>query len=419
MIEGADADESVAVVGAGIIGLSVAWHLTKRGFQVVLYDPEAPGSGCSSGNAGAISPGSVTPLAMPGLLAKVPGMLLNPRGALHIPLSYWISAFPWVVRFAAAARPQRVAAIADALAGLYGDAVSQHMQLLSEVGAADIVRRSGQLHLYRNERQLRGSCGDWKLRAAHGARFEKLDRAGIEALEPQVGPAYRIGIFLPDAAMSVNPHRQAAAIAEALAANGVSFRRERVKSFIAEGALICGVTTDAGTRRHGHVVLAAGAWSAGLLRPLGYDVPLEAQRGYHLDFVHSAISLSRPIVPADRKVFITSMETGLRVAGTVEIAGLDAPENEARAKLLIDDLKAVLPSAQVEQPKPFWMGRRPCLPDSLPVIGRPRRWGGLICAFGHGHLGLTASAVTGSIVGRLVAGEKTRLDLGPFSIDRF
>jgi D-amino-acid dehydrogenase len=419
MIKGADASDSVAVVGAGIIGLSIAWHLTKRGFKVVLYDPEMPGSGCSSGNAGAISPGSVTPLAMPGLLAKVPGMLLNPNSALHIPLGYWISAFPWFMRFAASARPGRVAVIAKALADLYGDAVSQHIHLLSEVGAADVVRKTGQLHLYRNEHQLRGSRSDWKLRAAHGAKFEKLDRAAIEALEPQIGPAYRIGIFLPDAAMSVNPQRQANAIADALKENGVGFRRERVFSFVTEGARICGVTTNVRTYRHSRVVLSAGAWSARLLVPLGYDVPLEAQRGYHLDFADSTISLSRPIVPADRKVFITSMETGLRVAGTVEIAGLEAPAKEARAKLLINDLKAVLPAAQVAQPKPFWMGRRPCLPDSLPVIGRLRRWDGLICAFGHGHLGLTASAVTGSIVGCLVAGEETRRDLGPFSVERF
>lgn len=411
--------QTVAVIGAGIIGLSVAWNLMKRGRRVTIYDPDPPGSGCSSGSAGAISPGSVAPLAMPGLLASVPGMMLNPSGALHIPLRYWLKALPWLTSFVAQARPSRVRAISDALATLYQPALEHHLALLREIGGLDLVRSTGQLHLYRNQRQLRSARADWAIRAAHGVSFDTIDRAGIETLEPHVGPDYRIGVFLPNAGMSVNPHRHAATIGEALTRAGAIFVRERVAALSRDERTITGVVTARGTDRYAATVVAAGAWSAILLRDIGYRVPLETQRGYHLDFRNSGITLSRPIVPADRKVFITGVETGLRVAGTVELAGLDAPPTESRAKMLYRDLAAALPAAAVHNPDPVWMGHRPCLPDSLPVIGTSAAWRGLHFAFGHGHLGLSSSAVTGDIVGRLIAGETPELDMSPYRIERF
>jgi len=411
--------DAIAVIGAGIVGLSVAWNLVRRGRRVTIYDPNEPGSGCSAGNAGALSPGSVVPLAMPGLLASVPGMMLNPGGALHIPVDYWLKAAPWLARFVSQARPGRVAAIARALSALYRPAVDLHRELVGEIGAPDLVRLTGQLHLYRNPGQYRRSRADWLIRAEHGVRFEELDRAGIEALEPMVGPAYRIGVFLPDAGMSVNPLRHAQSIAAALARQGATFVRERVEDFAVEGRTVNGVTTARGRRAHAGVVVAAGAWSSRLLGGLGIEVPLETQRGYHVDFSDSGIALTRPVVPADRKVFITPMETGLRVAGTVELAGLDAPPTPRRARLLYKDVGAVFPQARLAAAEPFWMGHRPCLPDSLPVIGASRDWHGLHFAFGHGHLGLSASAVTGSILGKLLCGEPAPIDIHPYRIERF
>jgi D-amino-acid dehydrogenase len=166
------------------------------------------------------------------------------------------------------------------------------------------------------------------------------------------------------------------------------------------------------------VVLAAGAWSARLLAPLGLKVPLETQRGYHVMLPDAGVRVGRVLSPADRKVFISPMEDGLRVAGSVEIAGLDAPPTEARAMLLLDDLKKVFPRARTEGGK-IWMGHRPCLPDSVPVMGPVSAWQGLYCAFGHGHLGLTGSAPTGALMGALVAGEKPNFDFAPFAAERF
>ncbi|HYF09062.1 MAG TPA: FAD-dependent oxidoreductase, partial [Acetobacteraceae bacterium] len=179
------------------------------------------------------------------------------------------------------------------------------------------------------------------------------------------------------------------------------------------------VETEAGRIEADAVVIAAGAWSARLLRPLGLRVPLETQRGYHVMLPDPGVRLTRPVVPADRKVFLTPMEEGLRVAGTVEFGGLDRAPTPQRAAYLLEDLKKVFPQARTDNAQPFWMGHRPCLPDSLPVIGPVRAWQGLWCAFGHGHLGLTGSAPTGAVLGAAIAGERPNFDLAPFAVERF
>jgi D-amino-acid dehydrogenase len=249
--------------------------------------------------------------------------------------------------------------------------------------------------------------------------MDRVDRAGITALEPAISAAYQIGVFLPDHGMSVNPQRQATVIAEALSRRDVVFKTEQIVGFGIEGKRIVGVKTPQGIHPADEVVVAAGAWSAELLASLGYRIPLETQRGYHIDLPAPGIAIERPVIPADRKVFITPLEMGLRVAGTVELAGLAAPPSERRAKLLLGDLAAVIPQAITVPQKPFWMGHRPCLPDSLPVIGESKQWDGLWFGFGHGHLGLTASAVTGDVIARSMLGAKPNLDMAPYAAERF
>jgi glycine/D-amino acid oxidase-like deaminating enzyme len=409
----------VVIVGAGIVGLCIAWHLSRRGAAVTIFDPNPPGSGCSSGNAGALSAGSVVPLAMPGLLRSVPAMLFNPKAPLHIPIRYWLKASPWLAQFVGAARPTRVAHIAEALSSLYHPAIERHREILAELDALDLIRTDGQLYVYRNQGQLNKDREAWDLRRRHGVRVEEIDRREIARLEPAVSSAYQIGIFLPDQGMSANPLRQANAIADGLRRRGVRFVRESVESLTVNGQRVDGVNTATGKRSADVVVVAAGAWSASLLQSLGYRIPLESQRGYHIDIPAPGVTVHRPIIPADRKVFVSPMETGLRVAGTVEFGGLKAPPSPKRAHLLLDDLTAVLPDVPTNGHTPYWMGHRPCLPDSLPVLGESARWGGLWFGFGHGHLGLTASAVTGDVIARGIFRERLNLDLRPFAAERF
>jgi D-amino-acid dehydrogenase len=248
--------------------------------------------------------------------------------------------------------------------------------------------------------------------------MEVLDRAGLAALEPEISSNYTRAVFLPDHGSCVNPARLAEVVAAGIRRMGGSIREAEVRAITTEGRRVTGVTTDDGAVAADRVVLAAGAWSARLLAPLGIKVPLETQRGYHMMLPDSGVQVGRVLSPADRKVFITPMEDGLRVAGSVEFAGLDAPPNDARAQLLLGDLRAVFPQARTEGAT-SWMGHRPCLPDSLPVMGPVRAWDGLWCAFGHGHLGLTGSAPTGALVASAMAGENPNFDFAPFAVERF
>jgi D-amino-acid dehydrogenase len=412
--------QRIIVIGAGIVGLCVAWHLARSGAVVTVLDGEAPGSGASSGNAGAISAGSVAPLAMPGVLKQVPGMLLDPAGALHIPPGYALRAAPWLMRFVASARPARVAAIAGALSGLLGNAMEEHRQILAEEGALDLIRDTGQLYLYRDRAQYAKDAGGWALRQQHGMRIDFLDSGdAIREVEPAMQGDYALGLLIPEQGSSVNPQRQAQVVARGVERLGGTIRREAVQALLTKDGRVTGVATAGGPIAADQVVLAAGAWSARLLAPLGLRVPLETQRGYHVMLPDAGITLQRPVVPADRKAFISPMEDGLRVAGTVEFGGLEAPPTPRRGALLLEDLRKAFPQARTEGAAGHWMGHRPCLPDSLPVLGPVKSWPGLWCAFGHGHLGLTGSASTGALLARAMLGPAPNLDLAPFAVERF
>lgn len=399
----------VVIIGAGIVGLCLGWHCARRGMDVTLLDPGEPGGGASSGNAGAISAGSVAPLAMPGVLRQVPGMLTDPKGALHIPTAYWPRALPWLLRFLASARPARVEAIAGALAALQFGAIERHREIMAAEGALDLIRETGQLYLYRDETHLAKDSASWELRQRHGLRVERLDAAGIAALEPGIAPGYTLGLFLPEQGSVANPKRLAEVVAQGVERQGGRILRSRVSAIATEAGLVAGDI----------IVLAAGAFSARLLAPLGIRVPLESQRGYHVMLSEPGVAPQRPIVPADRKAFITPMEHGLRIAGTVEFGGLEREPNPKRAALLLEDFAKVYPQASTAGADGFWMGHRPCLPDSLPVLGPVARLPGLWCAFGHGHLGLTGSAPTAALLAATMAGETPNTDLAPFAIERF
>lgn len=407
----------IVVIGGGIVGLCVAWHLAKRGLRPVVIDARKPGA-ASSGNAGAISHGSVAPLAMPGVLRDVPKMMMNPAGALHIPLRYWLKAAPWLLRFVASARPSQVEAAANALGSLFFGTLERHKEILLAEGATDLIREAGQMYLYRDDAQMAKDAASLDLRRRHGLRMEVLDRAALAALEPAVAPAYTRAVLLPDHGSCVNPARLTEVVAAGVRRQGGEIREAEVRSIRMDGRRAAGVVTDAGEIPADQVVLAAGAWSARLLAPLGIKVPLETQRGYHMMLPDAGVTPGRVLSPADRKVFISPMEEGLRVAGSVEIAGLDAPPNEARAQLLLGDLRAVFPEVRTDGAT-SWMGHRPCLPDSVPVMGPLKAWDGIWCAFGHGHLGLTGSAPTGALIGAAIAGERPNFDFAPFSAERF
>lgn len=410
--------DTVVVVGAGIVGVCTAWHLLRRGVNVTLIDRDEPGLGCSYGNAGALSFGSVAPLAMPGVMRDAFRMLLDPTAPLRIPLSYLPKAAPWLWRFVRAAEPGEVRRISDVLSSVLAHSIEKHVEILSEAGAPELVQRTGQLHLYPDEQWLAKDAMSWALRREHGLRVERLGRGDILELEPEVGPDYTVAMFTPDQGMSINPYRQVTAIASDFAKRGGRIVRDRVTAIDVEADSVRAVRGENAVYVCNHAVVCAGAWSTQLLTGLGYALPLESQRGYHVTVPSSEVTIKRPVVAADRKVFLTPMEEGLRVAGTVEFGGLTRAPTRKRAEYLVRDLAKVFPRARIPADWSHWMGHRPCFPDTLPVMG-PSRHRGLWFNFGHGHLGLTMSAPSGDILARAICREPSNIDLAPLSFARF
>lgn len=402
------AQKRVAVIGAGVVGASIALALRKRGAAVTLVDRDEPGHGCSFGNSGAISPASVVPLAMPGVLASVPGMLFDDESPLYLPLRYLPRAVPWLLQFVASARPAKVQAAAARLAALHAGALDAHEAMARELGVPELFLRRGHLHLYPDEQALAKDAGGWRMREAYGFRVERLDRSGIEALEPGVSRRYQLGMFLADHATIVNPYRYVQAMARAYVSAGGSVVRASVSALaLRDGRWRLLASGEAGEAVFDDVVVAAGAWSRELLSPLGIRVPLESQRGYHLQFDGGRDVVSRTVVLADRKVFVTPMEEGLRVGGTVEIGGLRAPPDERRAAVLGRIARETFQGLD-DLPTRTWMGHRPCMPDSVPMVGPAEGHRGLWLAIGHGHLGLTDSLNTARSIADGVLGAGRR-----------
>lgn len=391
----------VAVVGGGIVGVCASYELRKLGLNVLLLDKGEPGDGCSFGNSGAISPSSVAPLAMPGVLASVPGMLGRPDSPLFLPWRYLPKAIPWLTKFVLSSRQSAVQRSAERLAMLHANAVERHEQMAKEVGVPDLIIKRGHLHLYLGDAALKADAASWDLRRRFGIDFEPLNRGGILSLEPSIPDRYQAGVYLKDQATIRNPHRYVRAIFSAYLKRGgrhlqaeVSAVREDAKSWVLE--------TSAGSINAAHVVVAAGVWSRKLLEPLGIKLSLESQRGYHVQFKAPQSPVSRTVVLADRKIFVTPMEEGLRVGGTVEFAGLKANPNPLRVQILVQIARETFPVLQTQN-FDTWMGHRPCMPDSVPVTGSMQRLPGLWLATGHGHLGLTDSVGTGLEIAQCIA----------------
>ena len=408
----------VIVVGAGIVGTCSASYLLRDGHDVVLVDSEGPGEGCSKGNAGALSPGSCIPLSGPGVLTKIPGWLSDPLGPLRIRPAYLLAALPWLIRFALAGRSGRIAGLADALRALHANTFENYAPLLANAGCQDLIQRTGTLTVYKTDKSLAESQHERNLREERQVRQQVLGAGELRDLVPELSSGYKHGVLLPDHGFVANPYRLVRSLAEQFARDGGYLERRRVTGIAVREGRVTGVWTTDGELVAERVVVAAGAWSATLIAGLGVRVPLESQRGYHATIQGSGITPALPVVCAEAKVYATPMEDGLRLAGTVEFAGLDAPPDFRRAEALIELAKDMFP-ALVAGAASQWMGHRPCLPDSLPVIGAAPGHPNLLLAFGHGHHGMTGASTTGTIIASLVSGRQPPIDPVPYRPDRF
>lgn len=416
------ADETTAdwvVVGAGIVGLCIALRLRQLGLSVLLLDRQGIAAEASRGNAGALAYSDILPLASPGILRQAPRWLLDPLGPLSIPPAYLPRIAPWLWRFWRASQGPQVAASTAAQAGLMRLAAQAMPALVQDVGANALLHTDGNLHLYESEAELRASLPGWAVRAGHGIAFEHLrGAAAIAHWQPGLSQSLVAATWVPGWQRIDDPLRLCERVADAFVAAGGRLRCTEVLALepAADGMAL---QMQGGQRLCArHVVVAAGAWSHRLALSLGQRIPLETERGYNTTLPAGAFPLQRQLTFGSHGFVVTPLAGGVRVGGAVELGGLSAPPNFRRAEALLGKARRFLPGLRCEGGTQ-WMGFRPSLPDSLPVIGPAPGEPRVLYAFGHGHLGLTQSAATAALVADLAQGRPTALDLAPFSAARF
>lgn len=414
--------QDVIVVGAGAVGIAAARWLQRDGHRVTVIDPAPPGTGASGGNAGCLSPSSILPLSTPGMLRQVPGWLLDENGPLSLRWRYLPRATPWLLRFLRAGTAAGVAHQAAALAQLLAPMAESLAALTQGTEAAELLRWQGSLVLYRTAAAWAGSADGWALRRQHGIPWKEIPGEALRDLDPALAPGLHRGVLLPGNGHVRDPQALVERLAAAVVRDGGRLLRDRVTGFEVEDGQLRAVHTEAGRVPATAAVLAAGAHSRDLAAELGDRVPLETERGYHLALPCAPAMPALPAVAAEDRFVATPMAMGLRLTGTVEIAGLAAPPNWARAQRLLSLAGRLYPglrAAGADHGATAWMGHRPSMPDSLPVIGPSRRARAVVLAFGHGHVGLMAAAFTGRLVADLVADRPAAIDLAPFSPRRF
>ncbi len=410
-------NQSVAVIGGGIVGICSAISLLEAGQDVTLIDRDLPGQATSYGNAGVISPWSIVPQAMPGIWKQIPGMILKPDGPAGVSLRHGLGYLPWLMRFLLESRMERAKTNSKAMHLLCGDAVTLYRDLLKGTGQEDLIVDAMYVHAFRTSQSASLEALGFKMRRELGADLDLIGASDLRDLEPSLSHDFQAAVLIKGQARARNPGRLGTVLSEKVQRLGGTVLRADVKELKPSGGG-WDITSTSGTSHFHKVVLAAGVWSAAILKNLGINVPLAAERGYHVSFADSGLDLNNSVMDTSAHAVASSMENGLRVAGVAEFAGTDTPPNPKRIRALHRTAISMLPQLRDCTPK-TWMGIRPSFPDSLPVIQELSKHPGLIGAFGHSHYGLMMAPKTGRIVADIVRQNSQNIDLTAFSADRF
>ncbi len=412
---------SVAIVGAGVVGAATALALATQGYRVTVFDHGEVGAGTSSGNAGGIVTGAVTPTATPGVLRSMPSYIFDPNGAAVLRPSYFFQVLPWLLRFIEASRPTRVTRIAQALAPLVSKSMQAHMALAEVCGAQALIRPVGWLKVFKSDAGFADSALSRELMTRHGVNFAVLNADEIADLEPKLNrSSYTRGVFQPDSGFVNFPTGLTQAYFAGAQQRRAQYIQERVLAVRPSEGGVVTITTDKTTRQFDSVVIAAGAWSKLFAKQIGDSVSLDTERGYHISFASTGDELlRRPVGFPERHCVLSPMHDGISLASGDELAGLSAPPDYRRIRALAPFARSVLPGLAEQTIQREWMGYRPSTPDSLPVIGRSPNCKNVFYAFGHGHLGLTLAAITAQLIAGMVSGHPDAFDKSPYRIARF
>jgi D-amino-acid dehydrogenase len=410
--------KNVVVIGAGIVGCSAALWLQRDGHQVTIIDKSGPGEGASKGNASVIASESCLPVAYPGILWDVPKYLSDPLGPLAIRWSYLPKLAPWLWKFVRSSGAATVEQTSIALRTLLVEALAAHKELAAAAGCRDIIQETGWLGIFEGDAKFQASQSDFELQRRRGIRIEILKGEEIRQFEPSLQPIYKHAAYFPENSYVLDNFRLVRSLAEDVTRNGGKVVTDEIVDFEIGANGPTAAIGKNGRYACDAVVVTAGAWSRKLSARLGENVPLETERGYHVTLPNQIKRPRMPLYSGDYSFAITPLDIGLRFAGTVELGGLDLPPNPGRNDVLIKHGRRMFGDLN-ETGRSDWMGFRPSMPDSKPVIDRGRRFKNTFYAFGHGHIGLTLGPITGKLIADLVNDRKPGIDLAPFAVDRF
>jgi D-amino-acid dehydrogenase len=408
----------IVIIGAGIIGLTIADYLQRGGRQVTLIDRKGIANEASFGNAGALAFADILPLASSGMIRKAPKWLFDPLGPLSIRPSYLPTILPWLVRFWRASWAGQYQSSTIAQQSLMTLAESELDIACQTPVIADRVRHDGSLQLYENLGALDASLPTWAFKQQYGVEVKHLRGDEINEYQPGLSKKIVAATFIPGWKSVDDPHQIATLYWDRVQGRGGALMDKEVRDInpCSDGAEL--TFLDGSKQTAATVIVAAGAWSHHLARQLGDKIPLETERGYNTTLPTGAFDLKRQLTFGDHGFVITPLSTGIRIGGAVEFAGLEAEPNYKRSKIMLEKAKRFLPDLNTSGGTQ-WMGFRPSLPDSLPVISRTKNANRVFYAFGHGHLGLTQALATARLMSELVLNKPTAIDITPFRADRF
>ncbi|MBB3810420.1 NAD(P)/FAD-dependent oxidoreductase [Pseudochelatococcus contaminans] len=409
---------ATVIIGAGIIGTALAYDLQRRGRTVVLVDRHAPGRGASYGNMASIAVTEFMPASRPSIWKQIPGWMLDPEGPVRVRPAYMPKLAPWFMRFIAASRPAKLRVLEEQGAVLCKRVHEDLGALLRETGLEAELSAEGCLSLYTDEAEFRADRDHIEILERFGFEHRVLTGAQARELEPDLSENIGMAVLFPDNRSLRDPYRLVLKLAEKFVALGGRIEQGEVVGFERSEAIRSVILKDGRRLPADEVVIAAGAFSGRLSRMLGEPIPLETERGYHTQIMSPGIAMRHSIIWPARAFMVTPTAGGIRVGGTVEMAGLDSAPDYRRAKITLKRAQTALPKLKAENTTE-WMGHRPAFPDTIPVMSASAKTPGVFYATGHGHLGVTYAATTARLMGDLITGATPPVDMTPYRVDRF
>ena len=406
----------IIVIGAGIMGVCIAENLRRVGQKVILIDKVLPGDQhqASYGNAGILAQSAIVPVSAPGIISKIPSMILNPGSPLFLKWRYLPQLMPWLVKFLRNSSEEKVREISSALDVLIGDSVEQHISLSKGTPAEKFIREGDWTYYYKDKEAMQKDFFAMRLRKTNNIKFDIFENEDLWKKDPFLSRNYKVGVSYLQHGWINDPGAYVSCLANYFLDNGGSFISGEVSDIEKNKILLTNGRSLTGKK----IVVACGAWSKRVLGGFKANIPLESERGYHIYLKEPSFMPSGPRLVAENKFGISPMKGGLRVAGLVEFGGLELGASKHPFRYLRHYIKKVFPDLTWSS-ETIWMGHRPTLSDSLPMIGRLKENPAIICAFGGQHVGLTMAPKVGKIIADVIFEKPINYNLEPYNPDRF